>query len=403
MTPKKILLMAHDVTLAHLGRPLQLAEGLIADGHDVTLAASAESSRFLKNFPARVHTLAPTGKARFIDNLAKGRPVFDFDTLKRFTEEDEALLAALRPDLVIGDFRITLSISARRRQVPYATITNAYWSPAFTPHFVVPNLPMVPILGVGLSQAIFDLVRPLAFAVHAHPMNRLRRHYGLYSLGHDLRRIYTDADLALFSDVPEIYGLPPDSEHGGMFLGPIDWSPDLPLPPWWGEIDKTRPVIYVTLGSSGANELLVPVLEGLRQIDAQVIVSTAGAPLPQTDGRIFCADYLPGAAAAARADLVVCNGGSPTSYQALLQGAPVLGIPGNLDQYLNMHYLEKAGLGLSLRSTQLRPAAVAESARRLLQESTSRTAVSMFADRARGYDCKARLRSVLPRLLRRQT
>ena len=58
----------------------------------------------------------------------------------------------------------------------------------------------------------------------------------------------------------------------------------------------------------------------------------------------------------------------------------MLGIPGNLDQYLNMHYLEKAGLGLSLRSTQLRPAAVAESARQLLQESTSRTAVSMFAE-----------------------
>ena len=65
MTPKKILLMAHDVTLAHLGRPLRLAEGLIADGHDVTLAASAESARFLKDFPGRVHTLAPTGKARF--------------------------------------------------------------------------------------------------------------------------------------------------------------------------------------------------------------------------------------------------------------------------------------------------------------------------------------------------
>lgn len=398
MTPKKILLMAHDVTLAHLGRPLQLAEGLIADGHDVTLAASAESSRFLKNFPARVHTLAPTGKARFIDNLAKGRPVFDFDTLKRFTEEDEALLAALRPDLVIGDFRITLSISARRRQVPYATITNAYWSPAFTPHFVVPNLPMVPILGVGLSQAIFDLVRPLAFAVHAHPMNRLRRHYGLYSLGHDLRRIYTDADLALFSDVPEIYGLPPDSEHGGMFLGPIDWSPDLPLPPWWGEIDKTRPVIYVTLGSSGANELLVPVLEGLRQIDAQVIVSTAGAPLPQTDGRIFCADYLPGAAAAELADLVICNGGSPTAYQALVRGAPVLGIPGNLDQYLNMHYLEKAGLGMVMRGTQLSATAVTAAAGRLLGEAGVRDAARAFAQCASHYRPHARLRRALERL-----
>ncbi len=403
MTPKKILLMAHDVTLAHLGRPLRLAEFLIADGHDVTLAASAESARFLKDFPGRVHTLAPTGKARFIDNLAKGRPVFDFESLKRFTEEDEALLTTLRPDLGIGDFRIILSISARRAGIPYATITNAYWSPAFTPRFVVPNLPMVPILGVGLSQLIFDLVRPIAFAVHAHPMNRLRRHYGLDSLGHDLRRIYTDADLALFSDVPEIYGLPPDSEHGGVFLGPIDWSPDLPRPTWWSEIDETHPVIYVTLGSSGANELLVPVLEGLRQIDAQVIVSTAGAPLPQTSGKTFCADYLPGGAAADLADLVICNGGSPTAYQALVRGAPVLGIPGNLDQYLNMHYLEKAGLGLYLRSMPLRPTAVAESARRLLQENTSRTAVSMFADHARGYDCDARLRSVLPRLLGRST
>jgi hypothetical protein len=34
-------------------------------------------------------------------------------------------------------------------------------------------------------------------------MNALRRHYGLPSIGHDLRRIYTDADLALFSDIPE--------------------------------------------------------------------------------------------------------------------------------------------------------------------------------------------------------
>ena len=103
MSPKKILLVAHDVTLAHLGRPLQLAGYLHAAGHDVTLAASSDSARFLHNFPGRTHTLAPTGKARFIENLAKGRPVFDFETLKRFAEEDEKLLAHYRPDVVIGD------------------------------------------------------------------------------------------------------------------------------------------------------------------------------------------------------------------------------------------------------------------------------------------------------------
>ena len=203
----------------------------------------------------------------------------------------------------------------------------------------------------------------------------------------------------LFSDVPEIYGLPPDSEQGGVFLGPIDWSPDLPLPPWWGSVNDSEPVIYVTLGSSGAGELLLPLQEGLRQLDAQVIVSTAGAPLPHTGHKLFFADYLPGAVAAARADLVICNGGSPTSYQALLHGAPVLGIPGNLDQYLNMHYLEKSGLGLALRGTQLAPAAVAAAASRLMGDNGYRSAAQAFAQRATLYECKDRLRSALQRLL----
>jgi UDP:flavonoid glycosyltransferase YjiC (YdhE family) len=218
MTPKKILLMAHDVTLAHLG-PLRLAEGLIADGHDVTLAASAESARFLKDFPGRVHTLAPTGKARFIDNLAKGRPCSISKASSALRKKTKPCSTALRPDLVIGDFRITLSISARRAGIPYATITNAYWHPALEPRFVVPDLPIVRRFGVRIAQRLFDLARPMAFAYHARPMNALRRHYGLPSIGHDLRRIYTDADLALFSDIPETYGIQEDSIPNGLFWG----------------------------------------------------------------------------------------------------------------------------------------------------------------------------------------
>jgi len=354
MTPKKLLLMAHDVTLAHLGRPLQLATYLHRAGHDVTLAASAESTRFLKNFPGRTHLLAPTGKAKFIDNLAKGRPVFDFETLKRFAEEDETLLAHYQPDVVIGDFRISLSASARRLHVPYATITNAYWSPAFAPRFVVPDLPMVKYLGVGISQHLFDLARPFAFAYHCRPMNALRRHYNLPSLGHDLRHIYTDADLVLFSDVPELYDATASPPDKGLFLGPIQWSPDVPLPDWWSRLDPDTPTIYVTLGSSGDGKLLPRLVDTLRRTGLQLIVASAGAPGVTTADNVFCADYLPGDAAAARSALVICNGGSPTSSQALAHGVPVLGIPSNLDQYLNMHFLEKWGAALTLRRHELR-------------------------------------------------
>ena len=397
MSRKKILLMAHDVTLAHVGRPLKLGELLHADGHDVVLATSADSARFLAGFPGRTRTLAPTGKARFIDNLAKGRPVFDYATLKRYAEEDEAVLSAEKPDLVIGDFRITLSITARRLSIPYATLTNAYWSPAFTPRFIVPDLPMVRFLGVRLSQAIFDAVRPLAFALHCRPMDALRRHYGLPPLGPDLRRIYTDADLALFSDIPEVYGLHEDIP-GGHFLGPVRWSPEVPLPDWWAALDPNKPLIYVTLGSSGDGRLLPRLLDRLARPGLQLAVATAGATVGVTAPDVFCADYLPGDAVAARAALVICNGGSPTCAQALAAGVPVLGVPGNLDQYLNMHYLEGQGVGLTLRNRELDGPNLKRTVDRLLGEPSFRRAAQFLAATLSRYDLAERLREALRRL-----
>lgn len=396
MTPKKILLMAHDVTLAHLGRPLRLAEFLIADGHDVTLAASAESARFLKDFPGRVHTLAPTGKARFIDNLAKGRPVFDFGSLKCFAEEDEALLTALRPDLVIGDFRITLSISARRAGIPYATITNAYWHPALKPRFVVPDLPIVRCFGVRIAQRLFDLARPMAFAYHARPMNALRRHYGLPSLGHDLRRIYTDADVAFFSDIPQIYGLE-DDISGCVFLGPLLWSPQLPLPSWWHQLRPDKPLVYLTLGSSGDPKLIPGLAAQLATLDIQLVAATAGLAAAPSDNipNAFFTDYLPGDLVASRASLVICNGGSPTSNQALAHGVPVLGVPGNLDQFLNMHYLEQTGVGLSLRSRDIHEHRLVDFANRLLHDTHYRLAAERIGAAITRHPTQTRIRAAL--------
>lgn len=397
MTPKKILLMAHDVTLAHLGRPLHLAELLLADGHDVILAASQESSRFLASFKGLTHTLAPTGKERFIANLAEGKPVFDFETLLRYTMEDEAVLSAYRPDIVIGDFRISLSVSARRQKIPYATITNAYWSPAFKPRFVVPDLPMVPYLGVGLSQFLFDLARPFAFAYHARPINALRRHYGLPSLGGDLRRVYTDADLDLFSDIPETYGLTGDIP-GGSFLGPINWSPDIPLPDWWGSLDPAQAVIYVTLGSSGDGRLLPEVIRQLTSLGVQLVVATAGTRNLPEHPQVFSADYLPGDQVVARASLVVCNGGSPTSAQAIARGVPVLGIPGNLDQYLNMHYLEKCGLAQCLRNQNINSGQLPVLARAMMSDRHLRDRTERHAKIMSCYDNRLRLTEALSRL-----
>src|SRR5262249_51452155 len=148
---------------------------------------------------------------------------------------------------------------------------------------------------------------PVAFAVHARPLNRLRREYGLPGLGHDLRRTYTDADHVLYADVPELVptvDLPPHHHY----LGPVLWSPALGPPAWWGDVPEDRPIVYVTLGSSGRPGLLDAALAALEGLPVTALAATAGRPPPaRVPGNARVADYLPGEQASARASLVVCN------------------------------------------------------------------------------------------------
>lgn len=64
---------------------------------------------------------------------------------------------------------------------------------------------------------------------------------------------------------------------------------------------------------------------------------------------MYVADFLPGRIAVDRAAVVVCNGGSPVSQLAMVAGKPVIGIPSNLDQCLNMAMVRSRHLGIELR------------------------------------------------------
>jgi UDP:flavonoid glycosyltransferase YjiC (YdhE family) len=77
-------------------------------------------------------------------------------------------------------------------------------------------------------------------------------------------------------------------------------------------------------------------------------------------------EYIPGDKATSMAALVICNGGSLTTYQAIQNGTPVLGIVSNLDQHLNMSYLSRAGLGESIRSEKAEVKQIRKAVVRLL-------------------------------------
>lgn len=385
----RVLFFAEGATLAHVGRPLVLARSLDPERFDITFARAAGYAWITAGAGFAVADLACQDGATFASRLERGAPLYDLPTLARYVEDDLALIDTHKPDVVVGDFRLSLSVSARLRGVPYATICDAYWSPERLLRPVLPVLAFTRHVPLPLAEGMFRLTSPLALRLHARPMERLRARHGLPSLGHDLRRCYTDADLRLFANFPALF---PDVKPGPQadFIGPIAWSPpdrdDLEFGPGDG------PLVYVTMGSSGDPRVLAALIPVLERHGARVVVASAGKPLPagSASGRTRVFDFLPGDQICRQARLVVCNGGSPTTNQALRHGVPVLGIAGNMDQFLNMREIERFGAGLLMRADRATARALAQAVERLLRDRSFRGRANLLTQAVGSDEALAR-------------
>lgn len=365
---RRVLFVAEALTLAHAVRLVTLAESLDPSRWDVHLATDPRYGAIIGTLPFPVHLVQSMPSEQFVRAISRGTPIFSESTLAGYVEDDLRLIGQLEPDAVIGDFRISLGVSARVAAIPFVNVTNAYWSPYAKIRHVVPEIEPVRWFGATLGQPLFDVLRPLGHALHTLPVNRVRRRYGLSPLASDFRAALTDGDVVCYADIPEVVPVTSAIPENHRFIGPVPWSPRVPLPEWWDDVvvrAAERPAVYVSLGSSGPPETLQLVLDALESLPVIVIAATAGhARKLRSPGNAFLADYLPGDTVSKLARAVVCNGGSPACYQALAAGKPVVGLATNMDQFLNMAAVEDAGCGRLLRSASC----TAESAREAVRE-----------------------------------
>ena len=400
-SPRKprILFIAEAVTLAHVARPAILATALDQSLYDVFFAVDPRYNNLFPELSEFRHDLWSIGSEQFLNALARGERLYSPEVLERYVDDDLELIERLKPDLIVGDFRLSLSVSARLRNIPYAAISNTYWTTHSNNTYTVPQLPMTGLLGIGLSQVLFNLSRPLVFAAHCIPLNRLRKKHGLASLGHDLRAVYSDADHLWLADMAEYFPISPDTKNC-HYLGPLPWSPRNKIPPWWNDLDEDKPIVYVTLGSSGQVSLLPIVLEALATLPLTVIAVTAGrTELTSIPDNAYISDFLPGDQAVTRATLMICNGGSLSTYQAIQGGTPVLGIASNLDQHLNMGYLASSGIGESLRSEHASVDRVRELTQKVLHSAHYKKAATQAFQAAQSYDISTHFPDLLMRTL----
>lgn len=391
----RVLFVAEAVTLAQVVRLVSLARGLDPRRYEVHFASARFDELVFASTPFVRHAISSPDPATVERAVARGARMYGTRDLARFVDEDLALFDAVEPDVVVGDLRWSLAVSAPLRRVPHAALINAYWSPhAERESFPLPDHPVVRWLGLELAERYFPKALPWVMAHHAAPLDRLRRRHGLAPLG-GLTDVLTHGDITLFPDTPSLV-----PTRGGprshVYLGPIHWSPELALPSWWSDLRPDRPVVYVTLGSSGRLDAVRPVLEGLTSLPVEVVCATAGRlPTEGVPAGVRASAFLPGHLAARRASVVVSNGGSTTGYQALAEGTPVLGIPSNLDQYLASDAIARAGAGLVVRGDSVTPEAVRGAVERLLVEPSFRTAARAVQRDFGAFDAKARFAEVL--------
>jgi UDP:flavonoid glycosyltransferase YjiC (YdhE family) len=393
MRRRRILFLAEPATLAHVVRSATLAGGLDRSEFEVVFATGESYRHLVQIEGAPFEPLAAIGTRAFLDRVASGGRLYTPSDVDAYLEEDRRLLQQVQPDAVVGDFRLSLSVSARRARVPYFALCNAYWSRRARVVADVPVHPATRVLGLPLARAAFGAVRPLLFAYHGAPFAARARGSAAKgaSTSRDIRDAITDADVRLYADPPEIVPIDAPTRRD-VYLGPILWSPDVPMP---ALAEDDRPLVYVTLGSSGDPRLLPTVVGALAKLPCRIVVATVGAALPSRPPNVEIVELAPGFELAKRARLVVSNGGSSTGYQALAAGAPVLGIPSNMDQLFAMMHLVRAGVAESVRADQASAGAIARTAQAMLAGAHYRErAQAMAGAYARFEPAKALARSL---------
>ena len=192
MARKRVLFLAEGATMAHFVRPLVLADAVDTGRYEVHFYSPSRFSGYLKNRSFLTGELRTMPGEQFLANLDRGAPAFPNDVIRGYVQQDRELIRSIRPDLVVGDMRLSLPISARLEGVPCAVMINAYWSPYTRHRSLLPSIPLTRVIPPRLLRSVYKLAEPRAYAVHVGELNRVRKELGVPVLPPDLRAMYTD-------------------------------------------------------------------------------------------------------------------------------------------------------------------------------------------------------------------
>ena len=347
---RSILIAVSGGSIAHTLRPLPIALRLRRLGARVVFGGRGPYLRFLieQGFP--VVPLPMLDYARVCQMMDSERfRLRGVSEYRSAVTDQRAYLEALQPDLVLQDGPdAALPLAAFEAGVGYLNLANASVLGFAGPQNVIPFRPWVRKI-VKRSESLAYRANYLLIVQRNVRMNLPA---GLYMAQRGIS-FKSIPQPALIPDLPELFGARTDIADQ-IFIGPLLYEPEVPLPPWWSKLDGSRPIIYVGVGSSGGAAGLRTIIDALAESEYQVVLSTADAfdagDLPKN---FFAARLVPRDAVLQRASAIVYHGGNATTYQAIKYGVPMVAIPAHFDHEMNARAVAARGLGVSILPHEL--------------------------------------------------
>ena len=352
----RILCLPFTPTFSHLSRPLAVAAELRSQGHEVLFAGESPKTSYIAKQGFEVLPLAEPDPDQLYGNIRAGKLRFIADDeLERLIEADLELYKQAKPDVILADGRFSSAVSAQLAGITHAAIVNV----SSTEYRALPYVPIfdkIPAPGGSGMRTALDRVN---LALEMRIFDTVMSSFSRWSRKHGLKHRVTatnclaGVNLTLLPDVPEYFptrNLPANYKY----VGPINWTTDTPPPEWWPLEDDGRPLIYLTMGTTGTPELFRAVYEALVSEPYRIVATTGG----QLEGfppaeNFHHAVFINGGLVLEQSRMVICHGGNGTIYQALGHATPILGMPTIPDQAYNMRRVSALGLGISMDAKQV--------------------------------------------------
>ena len=361
--------MACSGTLGDVHPYVAMGIGLVARGHQVTVATAAPYRAMVEREGLAFHSVRP--------NLAPSS--FSVDVARRTHDRKSGTSYLLRtlvlPHvdemyadltdacgnadlLVVHPIMFAAPVVAEALKLRWVTVKQApgsFVSPHDPP--LLPPFPALHVLrhfGPRPNRIVFDFFRR-ATRKWMTPVDDLRARLGLPRAAKHPIFDGMLSSLGTIACFPRALGRPqPDWPVNTRLTGYAFYdggaSAPTPNPELQTFLDRGEPPVVVTLGSSvviGSDSLIDETLEAVRRVGCRAVLLVGRHATNHQNGlspSVFFADYAPHSQLLPRASAVIHHGGMGTLAQSMRAGAPMLIVPFVNDQADNAFRASRLGI-----------------------------------------------------------